>query len=106
MPTDYKRKSGSTRGQWRQVDLESAFNAVQNGTGVNAAAKAFSIPSSTLKRRLKNKKMDKGSFGRSCVLGVENEKKIVLHIRKLQSNLPISAIYAANVPAKFEFDSI
>ncbi|KAK9702135.1 hypothetical protein QE152_g30143 [Popillia japonica] len=29
--------------------------------------------------------MEKGNFGRSYVLGVENVKKIVLHIRKLQS---------------------
>ncbi|KAK9702130.1 CENP-B N-terminal DNA-binding domain [Popillia japonica] len=89
MPTAYKRKGGSTRGQLRQVDLGSNFNAVQNGTEIkgqlrqvdlgsnfnavqngteiNAAAKAFSIPSSTLERRLKNKKMEKGNFGRSYV---------------------------------------
>ena len=45
----------------------------------------FNIPKTTLKRILKKKNdFSKGQLGPSSVLGQENERKIVLHIKKLQ----------------------
>lgn len=87
MPTEYKRKTGSTRGSWREVDLEKAVDAVNNkSVGINEAARIYNIPKTTLKRRLKKGVLSKGSMGRNSVLGLENEQKIVGHITKLQAS--------------------
>lgn len=86
MPTFYKRKGTSGRGEWSEDSLKNAVKAVENKEmGVNAAAKAFGIPKTTLKRRLKSQSFNKGSMGKNSLLGIENEKKIVGHIKKLQS---------------------
>lgn len=86
MPTTYVRKGTSKRGEWSEDSLQNAVNAVEkNEMGVNAAAKAFGIPQSTLKRRLKSHNFSKGSMGKPSLLGTENEKKVVTHITKLQS---------------------
>lgn len=86
MPTLYKRKEGTRRGEWSQENLIKAANAVKENTmGVNEAAKAFSIPKTTLKRRLKKQSFEKGPLGPTSVLGVEVENKLVTHIKKLQS---------------------
>lgn len=86
MPTTYTRKGTSSRGEWSEVALNNAVKAIeQNEMGVNAAAKAFGIPPTTLKRRLKSNYFSKGSMGKPSLLGRENEKKIVAHIKKLQS---------------------
>ncbi|XP_039278770.1 uncharacterized protein LOC120350253 [Nilaparvata lugens] len=86
MPTFYKRKGTSGRGEWTEDGLKNAVKAVEEKKmGVNAAATAFGVPKTTLKRRLKSQNFDKGSMGKSSLLGIENEKKIVGHIKKLQS---------------------
>ena len=86
MPTLYKRKEGTRRGERSQENLIKAPNAVKENTmGVNEAAKAFSIPKTTLKRRLKKQSFEKGPLGPTSVLGVEVENKLVTHIKKLQS---------------------
>ncbi|XP_071051794.1 uncharacterized protein [Onthophagus taurus] len=87
MPTKYNRKGTSKRGDWSEESLVNAVKAIkQNEIGVNAAAKAFGIPKTTLKRRLKSNNFSKGSMGKPSLLGTENEKKIVAHIKKLQSH--------------------
>lgn len=51
MPTFYKRKGTSGRGEWSEDSLKNAVKAVENKEmGVNAAAKAFGIPKTTLKK--------------------------------------------------------
>ncbi|XP_049790235.1 uncharacterized protein LOC126195653 [Schistocerca nitens] len=52
--------------------------------GVNATAKTFGIPKTTLKRRLQSKNYSKGSMGLQPLLGIENERKVITHIKKLQ----------------------
>nr|XP_022906536.1 uncharacterized protein LOC111418265 [Onthophagus taurus] len=87
MPTKYNRKGTSKRGDWSEESLVNAVKAIkQNEIGVNAAAKAFGIPKTTLKRRLKSNNFSKGSMGKPSLLGTENEKKIAAHIKKLQSH--------------------
>lgn len=87
MPTEYKRKLGSTRGSWDENDLAKAINAVTTNTlGINEAATFYNIPKTTLKRRLKNKKITKDGLGRGSLFGPENEKKIFIHISKLQAS--------------------
>ncbi|XP_072380549.1 uncharacterized protein [Diabrotica undecimpunctata] len=67
--------------------LIQAVNAVENKEiGVNAAAKAYQIPKTTLKRRIKKQKFTKDSLGFSSILGRVNEQKIVCHIKKLQAH--------------------
>lgn len=54
MPTTYIRKGSSTRGEWTEENLKNAIKAVkENNMGVNQAARTYSIPKTTLKRRLK-----------------------------------------------------
>lgn len=87
MPTTYKRKLGSTRGSWNNEDLLKAVDAInENLMGINEAARCFNIPKTTLKRRLKNNTFSKGPLGPSSILGQENERKMVFHIKKLQEN--------------------
>lgn len=86
MPTRYTKKGTSDRGNWSEDSLNNAAKAVeQKEMGVNEAAKEFGIPKTTLKRRLKSKNFSKGSMGKPTILGIENEKKMVAHIKKLQS---------------------
>ncbi|KAI4471504.1 hypothetical protein MML48_1g11818 [Holotrichia oblita] len=53
--------------------------------GINEAARNFDVPATTLRRRKKNESFKKGPQGPSACLGVANENKIVIHIKKLQS---------------------
>jgi hypothetical protein len=63
-----------------------AVNAVSTGAmGVNEAAKAFSIPKSTLLRRMKTINLvKKHRLGSDSLLGEIAEKKLATHIKKLQ----------------------
>lgn len=86
MPTTYIRKLSSGRGGWTEDNLIKAIQAIEEKEmGVNEAAKAFSIPKTTLKRRIKTHVYTKGPLGPSSVLGVTNEKRIAAHIQKLQN---------------------
>lgn len=87
-PSVYKRKPNSQpRVVWSEADLINAVKAVSEGTGVNAAAKQFGIPKTTLKRRIKRKNFTvENRLGPSSSLGSEAEKKLAQHIIKLQRN--------------------
>ncbi|GBN66934.1 hypothetical protein AVEN_61946-1 [Araneus ventricosus] len=86
MPTTYIRKGSSTRGEWTEGNLKNVIKAVEEkNMCVNQATKSFSIPKTTLKRRIKTHNFTKGSSGPSAILGCENENKIVAHINKLQN---------------------
>lgn len=87
MPNKYIRKQNTPkRGNWTSRELSDAVDAVKNGDmGINEAAKAFGIPKTTFKRRLKTNNMDKmNRLGPDCSLGTTVEAKIVNHIKKLQ----------------------
>ncbi|XP_018567995.1 tigger transposable element-derived protein 6-like [Anoplophora glabripennis] len=87
-PSVYKRKPNSKpRGVWSEADLRNAVHDIGEGTGVNAAAKQFGIPKTTLKRRLKRKSFTvENRLGPSSSLGSEAETKLARHIIKLQRN--------------------
>ncbi|GBM93361.1 hypothetical protein AVEN_159729-1 [Araneus ventricosus] len=73
-------------GFWTEGNLKNAIKAVEEkNMGVNQAAKTFSIPKTTLKRRIKTYNFTKGSLGSSSILGCGNENKSVAHINKLQN---------------------
>ncbi|GBM42641.1 hypothetical protein AVEN_221754-1 [Araneus ventricosus] len=86
MPTTYIRKGSSTPGEWTEDNLKNAIKVVEEkNMGVKRAAKTFSIPKTTLKRRIKTHNFTKGSLFPSSILGCGNENKIVAHINKLQN---------------------
>lgn len=85
MPTFYKRKRDSTRGQWTEEDLKNAANAVKNeNMSIRQASKTYGVPWSTLKRRLESNCFEKTPLGPTSILGDTNENKLVKHIKKLQ----------------------
>lgn len=87
MPDKYIRKVGATpRGRWSANQLQSAMNAVTDGSmGVREAANSFSIPKSTLIRRLRSNNAEKNSrLGPDSTLGAQAENKLANHIKKLQ----------------------
>jgi hypothetical protein len=87
MPTFYiRKKSAPNRGEWTAENLQNAVNAVSTGAmGVNEAAKAFSIPKSTLLRRMKtNNLVKKHRLGPDSLSGEIAEKKLATRIKKLQ----------------------
>lgn len=85
MPTEYKRKGTCSRAIWSEDTLLSAMEAVRSGNmGVNEAARQFQVPCTTLRRRLATGNTKKNSLGPSSILGDKNERKIALHIKKMQ----------------------
>lgn len=86
MPTNYKRKTSSTRGSWSEENLVAAIQAVKNGSSIKRAAENFGIPRKTLERRLKRNDPSKGRMGPDSLFGQENERKLVKHIKKMQKS--------------------
>lgn len=85
MPTKYKRKGHSNRGEWTEEQLRNAVDAViSKKMGINAAARHFQVPATTLRRRKAKNDLKKRNLGPASTLGLEAERKIVSHIHKLQ----------------------
>lgn len=85
MLTHYKRKLSNSRGEWKEKHLVNAADALKKVMSVNGAAIHFSIRKTALKRRLKTNNLCKGALGPLCLLGVENERNKVHHIKDLQA---------------------
>jgi transposase-like protein len=78
-PTTHKRKN-IERGRWKQEDLERAINAVKGkAMCINAASRAFGIPSRTLRRQIIQGNYKK-SLGPAACLGSDAEIKMAPHI--------------------------
>lgn len=87
MPTEYKRKEDSNRGQWLHQDLLDAIRAVKNeGISMRAASKKFQVPARTLRRRIELADYSCKTLGHPASLGPDNERKIVGIIRELEKN--------------------
>ncbi|KAJ8934493.1 hypothetical protein NQ318_012469 [Aromia moschata] len=86
MPRKYVRKlSAAPRAQWTEEDLGNAITHVTNKSmGVNEASRVFKIPSRTLRRRISSGNHKKISCGKLPALGIDNEKRLVKHIQKLE----------------------
>ncbi|KAK9680240.1 CENP-B N-terminal DNA-binding domain [Popillia japonica] len=85
MPTIYKAKKNHSRGKWSEDDLNNAARVVENGQmSIYQASKTYDVPWLTLKRRITSNCLVKKSLGPPSLLGEQNEKKIVLHIKKIQ----------------------
>ncbi|XP_054723359.1 zinc finger protein 177-like [Uloborus diversus] len=87
MPTVYKRKkTGAARETWTEDNLKEALRRLEAGEiGVNEAARYYGIPSRTLRRRRKTgNNIKTSSLGPQGVFGVENEKRLVKHIQRLE----------------------
>lgn len=78
-------KSKNVRGCWTQESLETAFKDVAEGSSVRNASKIHKIPEKTLRDRLKKRNAIKGKLGQPPALGLDAEKKIVLHVKRLQA---------------------
>lgn len=72
MPRTYKRITG--RGSWTSTQLTAALNAVRTGRSVRDVARRFSIPRSTLQKRLKNNNVSDASMGRTSVFTKDEEE--------------------------------
>lgn len=86
MPTKYTRKvTALPRRQWTQEHLETALGRLNKGEiGVNEAARIYGIPSRTLRRRRRTGIIAELPLGPQSLLGVENEKRLVKHIQKME----------------------
>lgn len=86
MPNEYRRKpTGANRATWSEEDLINAISQVKNNTlNFFQASKEFNIPYRTLRRRFFTGNTKKGRLGPDSLFK-EKEKKIVNHIKKLQS---------------------
>lgn len=86
MPNIYKRKVSTSRAEWSEENLKKAIEALEKKqVGLREASRIYDIPLTTLKRRFTLKKTEKTGLGPTSCLGPVNEKKIVAHIKKLQS---------------------
>ncbi|KAK9745413.1 CENP-B N-terminal DNA-binding domain [Popillia japonica] len=79
MPS-YKRKETCKHGEWSEQQLVAAIEAVNTGMGMNEAARRFSVPCTTLRRKKKAENTKKTSLGPSASLTEFNERKIVMNI--------------------------
>lgn len=86
MPTNYTRKTSSTRGSWSEENLVAAIQAVRNGSSIKGAGEDFGIPRKTLERRLRKNDPSKGRMGPDSLFGRDNEMKLVRHIKKMQNS--------------------
>lgn len=83
MSRRYERKT--LRASWSGEDLEKAMQCVRSKEmGVNEASRNFNIPSRTLRRHLITGR-SKVLLGRNPVFSNKCEKKLVAHIKKLES---------------------
>lgn len=78
----YQRRT--KRQEWSEESLRHAMENIFSKTmGVNQASREFGIPSRTLRRYVASRKL-KTPLGRSCVLGIEHEEKLVQHIKAIE----------------------
>ncbi|KAJ2941413.1 hypothetical protein O0L34_g3621 [Tuta absoluta] len=83
MSRRYERKT--LRASYSAEDLEKAMQCVRSKEmGVNEASRNFNIPSRTLRRHLITGR-SKAPLGRNPVFPNKCEKKLVAHIKKLES---------------------
>lgn len=82
MGKKYIRKT--TRASFSEAALAEAMEKVMSGAmGVNEASRAYGIASRTLRRHLLSRS-SKIQLGRCPELGIEHERRLVLHIKALE----------------------
>lgn len=88
MPRKYKRKCNCIhqRGQWTTENLHEALRRLDAGEiGVNEASRIYGIPSRTLRRRRQTGIYSHLPQGPQGVLGIDNEKRLVKHVQRLEA---------------------
>ena len=89
MTTRADRAAKGKHGKWSTTAMSSAIDAMKAGTGLNAAARAFSIPKATLRRHLvgSNKSACGGvkHLGRNTDLPPELEEELSKHILDMEA---------------------
>ncbi|PSN49890.1 hypothetical protein C0J52_14946, partial [Blattella germanica] len=97
MPSKYERKSSQQ--SWDAEAMMKAILAVRNGEMKFAtAARHFSVPRNTLKRRVNNKNIDatenKKVLGKfRCIFNNDQEKEIVDHILEMEKRFYGLSLY-------------
>ncbi|PSN32039.1 hypothetical protein C0J52_23770 [Blattella germanica] len=97
MPSKYERKSSQQ--SWDTEAMMKAILAVRNGEMKFAtAARHFSVPRNTLKRRVNNKNIDatenKKVLGKyRCIFNNDQEKEIVDHILEMEKRFYGLSLY-------------
>ncbi|GLV46060.1 hypothetical protein CBL_05146 [Carabus blaptoides fortunei] len=87
VPRKYVRKANvASRATWSEENLKTtAIIMVTTGAmGVNQASRFYNIPPRTLRRRIKSGDGTKKLLRRPPALGIQNEKRLVAHIKRLE----------------------
>lgn len=78
MPRTYHRRT--EKASWNSDQLKAALNAINNGRSTREVARSFSIPRSTIQKRLKQNTDAGPSLGRKPVFTVDEERHLAEHI--------------------------
>jgi hypothetical protein len=81
MPRTYKRISN--KASWSAEPLKAAMRAILSGRRIGEVGRAFNIPESTLRDKMKNGFPSATQLGRKPVFTAEQEKELLNHILKL-----------------------
>jgi len=81
MTRKYIRKSQKCN--WTSEQLQAAINAVRTGRAIREVGRAFGIPESTLRDRLKSNNSDTAKLGRNPVFNKAQEEALSAHVQKL-----------------------
>lgn len=101
MPRKYVKKY--LRAQWSQESLQAAIlDVAEKKLSIRQISRLHGVPVRTLMRRLKDNNLQRSKLGRKCVLGDENEAKLVQYIKKMeQYNFPSTARDIRRLAYKF-----
>ncbi|KAB0802365.1 hypothetical protein PPYR_04551 [Photinus pyralis] len=81
MTRKYKRKSQKCN--WSPEQLRAAIDAIRDGRAIREVGRAFGIPESTLRDRLKSNNSDAAKLGRNPVFNKAQEEALSTHVQKL-----------------------
>lgn len=75
----------TNKGNWGPDQLKDAIKAIKKGKKIRECSKIYKIPESTLRRRLKDNKLDSPILGVSPVFTPEQEQKLVEYLRNVSA---------------------
>ncbi|CAK1590021.1 unnamed protein product [Parnassius mnemosyne] len=79
------RQKTTAKATWTEEDLQSAKTAIEGGLFKRKAAKQYNIPFTTLRDRLKNKKMRNPRLGRKPIFTQQQETETAEQVKMLGS---------------------
>lgn len=77
------RKRTTEKAKWTEGQLQEAMRLDSEGRSVKSVSNQFGIPRTTLRNRMKNKKMSNPSMGTKTVFTKEQEKLLAARVLDL-----------------------